>query len=255
MTTYTFPPVYPHGTLAEVFPDVFFVPGSVRFPGPIPVFGSRNMVVIREADVLTLINTVRLDEQGLLALDALGRVAHVVRLAGFHGTDDPFYKERYGATVWAVKGHRYTRGFALSPPPQADYFHADREMESTTELPVAGRLYPFLSCANGEAILLLDRHDGIIISGDVLQNWSIPDPYFNWLGRLAFRALGFFRPHNVGPGWLKQTKPDPAELLGILDLPFDHVLPSHGVPVIGGARASYRKAILEAAQWATSARV
>ena len=35
----------------------------------------------------------------------------MIRLAGFHGMDDPFYKDRYGAKVWVVKGHVYAKGF------------------------------------------------------------------------------------------------------------------------------------------------
>src|SRR5687768_17538536 len=123
LVTPPFLPAWPHGALVEVFPDVFFATGSIRFPGPIPVFGSRNMTVVRDGTSLTLINTVRLDDAGLAALDALGRVENVVRLAGFHGSDDAFYKDRYGATVWAVPGHVYARGFDLKPPPEACYFH------------------------------------------------------------------------------------------------------------------------------------
>src|SRR5262245_30354002 len=96
-TTYTFPPAWPHGALTEVFPDVFVVTGSMRFPLPlVPVFASRTMTILRDGGSLALVNTVRLDDPGLAALDALGKVEHVIRLAGFHGSDDPFYKDRYG---------------------------------------------------------------------------------------------------------------------------------------------------------------
>lgn len=250
---YTFPPAYPHGALVEVFPDVFSVTGSMRFPGPIGVYCSRAMTIVRHGGALTLINTVRLGDEALAKLDALGRVEHVIRLAGFHGSDDPFYKERYGATVWAVRGHKYAKGFDMDPPAAKVYFHADREMDADTVLPVPGKLYPFRSCPPGEALLLLDREGGILVAGDALQNWAAPDPYFNLLGRMAFRAMGFFRANNVGPGWLKQTRPDPAELTGILDLTFDHVLPCHGAPVVGGAKLAYRPAVLEAAKWAAGA--
>lgn len=57
------PPQLPHGTLRELFDDVFFVTGQTR-----PVFGgrqlsfSRNMTVIRDGGSLTFLNTMRLDE-------------------------------------------------------------------------------------------------------------------------------------------------------------------------------------------------
>ncbi|HMV65769.1 MAG TPA: hypothetical protein PKA64_02870 [Myxococcota bacterium] len=246
------PPALPHGPLTEVFTDVFLVAGAARIAAPVTILGSRNMVVVRTGRSLTLINTLRMDDAGLAALDALGRVEHVVRLAGFHGSDDPFYKQRYGATVWAVPGHAYATGFDVSPPPEKHYFHADRLLGD--ELPVRGRLYTFRSCPNGEGLLLLDREGGVLISGDALQNWAEPDAYFNLIGRLAFRALGFLKPYNVGPGWLRQLKPDPEELRGVLALPFEHVLPAHGAPAIGGARERFRPAIERAAAWAERAR-
>ncbi|MCA9490663.1 MAG: hypothetical protein KC621_12115 [Myxococcales bacterium] len=250
---YVFPEARPHGAISEPFPDVFFVTGTIRMPGPITVTCSRNMVVVRQGGELVLINTVRLDEQGLQALDALGKVAHVLRIAGFHGSDDPFYKDRYGAKVWSVKGSAYTRGFALRPPDDAAYFQPDAWMDETTTLPLAGRLYRFASVPNGEGLIVLDREGGIAVSGDALQNWATADAYFNWLGRTSMRLMGFLRAHNVGPGWLKQTKPDPAELRGMLELPFEHVLPAHGSPVIGNARERYRPAIEAAARWADKA--
>lgn len=249
------PPAHPHGPLTEVFPDLFFVQGTTRFPGPVPVTCSRNMAVVRQGDELVLINSLRLDDAGLAALDALGRVKHVIRLAGFHGSDDPFYRERCGATVWAVKGQFYQSGFATEPDPAKVYFQADRELDETTALPLAAaRLYRFGSVRPGEALLLLERDGGIVISGDALQNWVGPDPYFNWLGRWSMRAMGFFRPQNVGPGWLKQTKPSPEELLGVLDLPFEHVVPGHGELVRGRARELYRPAVTAAAEWSRTAR-
>jgi hypothetical protein len=249
------PPARPHGQLREVFPDVFFVQGTMRFPGPVPVHVSRNMVVVRQGSELTLINTLRLDDAGLAALAALGTVKHVVRLAAFHGSDDAFYKERFGATVWAVKGQFYAEGFETVPDEAKIYFRADRELDESTALPLTGaRLYRFASVPAGEALLLLEREGGVVVSGDSLQNWTAPDPYMNLLGRWSLWLLGFFAAHNVGPGWLKQTKPAPEELEGILALPFEHVLPSHGEVVLGGAREKYRPSVTAAAAWSQGAR-
>jgi hypothetical protein len=75
-------------------PDIFFVTGTMRMPGPVPVSFSRNMTVVREAGRLVIINSLRLDEQSLRSLDALGKVTDVIRIAGFHGMDDPTRKLR-----------------------------------------------------------------------------------------------------------------------------------------------------------------
>ena len=89
-----------HGSIEQVFENIYIVRGTAAFKKPVPVRFSRNMTVIREGNDLTLINSVRLSEQGLTELDALGQVKHVIRLAGFHGMDDPFYKDRYGGCVF-----------------------------------------------------------------------------------------------------------------------------------------------------------
>jgi len=236
-----FPPALPHGELREVLPGMYLVTGTVGLPGPLPVRFSRNMTVVREGERLVLVNTVRLDEAGLTALDALGKVTDVIRLAANHGMDDPFYKDRYGAKVWAVRGQRYTAGFNTSTP--QTYFTPDVEMDAATVLPLAGAHLYIIDSKPPEGILLLERHDGVAISGDCLQHWHEADPYFSWVGKTVMRMMGFIRPHNVGPGWLKQSKPPKEQLRGILDLAFANVLPSHGAAVLGDARSRYRPAI------------
>ena len=44
---------------------------------------SRNMVVIRHQDELTLINSVRPTETTEKALDALGKVTHIMKIGSF----------------------------------------------------------------------------------------------------------------------------------------------------------------------------
>ncbi|MCA9714110.1 MAG: hypothetical protein H6713_24985 [Myxococcales bacterium] len=238
------PPVYPHGALEEVFPDIFVVKGSLRMPGPLPVRFSRNMVVIRQGGALTLVNSMRLDDAGLAALERLGTVAHVVRLAGFHGMDDPFYKRRYDAKIWAVKGMVYAPGFdAMKTPAERGYFHADVYADESTALPLEGAALICFDCKAGEGVLRLDRDGGILVTGDSLQNWDRADRFFNWPATLMMRMMGFIKPYNLGPGWLKAAEPRADELASILTLEFEHVLPAHGVPVIGGAREKYRPAI------------
>jgi len=237
------PPAHPHGDLREIFPGIYFVTGTVAM-GPGIRF-SRNMTIVREGDGLVAINSVRLNEDGLAQLDKLGRLTDVIRLAGFHGSDDAFYKERYGATVWAIKGQRYVPGFDSSKG--ESYFDADAQIDAATALPVAdARVYLFDSTPP-EGLLVLAREGGVVVAGDCLQHWARPDAYFSLLGRVMMRMMGFIQPHNVGPAWLKQAKPLASELLGILELEFEHVLPAHGAPVLGGAKPAYRPAIERAA--------
>lgn len=237
------PPAHRHGALAEVLPGLWSVTGTMKMPGPIRF--SRNMTIVREGDRLVLVNTVRLDDAGLAALDDLGKVTDVIRLAGYHGMDDPFYAERYGAKTWAVKGQRYTAGFDVKRPDT--YFTPDHEADATTTLPIAGAELVVIDSSPPEGLLRLDAHGGTIISGDCLQHWATPDPYFSFAGRAMMRMMGFFKPHNVGPRWVKQAKPPREQLRAILDRDFANVLTAHGAQVIGGARELYRPAIERAA--------
>jgi hypothetical protein len=236
-----FPPAQPHGEIHEALPGLFFVTGTIALPGPLPVRFSRNMTIIREADRLVLVNTVRLDEKGLSALDRLGKVTDVIRLAANHGSDDPFYADRYRAKVWALKGQRYTPGFNTKAPDV--YFTPDVEADAATALPIAGARLHFIRSDPPEGLLLLPQHGGTVVSGDCLQNWASTDAYFSWLGATMMRLMGFIRPHNVGPGWLRQCKPPKEELRAILEFEFTNVLPAHGTLVLGNAVELYRPAL------------
>lgn len=245
LRTRSHPPALPHGDLREVLPGIHFVTGTVALPGPLPVRFSRNMTVVREGDRLVLVNSMRLDDAGLAALDALGKVTDVIRLAANHGMDDPFYRDRYSAKVWALRGQRYTAGFDTNASDV--YFEPDVAMDEHTELPLAGARLVTIHAKPPEGLLVLDRDGGTVVSGDCLQHWAKADAYFSFLARPMMKLMGFMRPHNVGPGWLKQCKPPKDELRAILDLGFSNVLPAHGAPVIGNALELYRPAVERAA--------
>jgi hypothetical protein len=240
MTARTHPAASPHGQLAEVFPDVFFVTGTMGMPGPLPVRFSRNMVVVRDGQRLVIVNSVRLSEEGHRQLDRLGKVTDVVRLAAFRGMDDPFYKERYGAKTWTVKGQRYVSGFKMDAEP---YYVPDVEMDDASALPLSSAKLYVIGSRPPEGLLLLQRDGGILISGDCLQNWDATDAYFSALAKPMMRMMGFIKPCNVGPAWLKATKPPASALQGILELEFQHVLPAHGTSVQGNAKERYRPSI------------
>lgn len=234
-------PVLPHGALQELLPGVHFVTGTIEMKAPLTIRFSRAMTVIQEEERLVLVNSVRLDEAGLAALEKLGRVTDVIRIAAFHGMDDAFYAERYGAKVWAMRGHTYVRGFSTDP--SKAYFQANEQIDADTPLPLRGARLYVIGSTPPEGILLLDRDGGVAITGDSLQNWASADAYFNTAGSWMMKLMGFIKPCNVGPGWYKQAKPPLADMRGILDLPFDKVIPSHGSPVLSGAREAYRPAI------------
>ncbi|MFO0618858.1 MAG: hypothetical protein U0414_40090 [Polyangiaceae bacterium] len=240
LVTRPFPPALPHGPIQEVLPGIHFVTGTLPLPGPLPVRASRNMTIVREGDRLVLVNTVRLDEAGLAALDRLGRVTDILRIAGNHGMDDPFYADRYKAKVTVVKGQRYTEGFG--PKPDV-YFMPDDEVDATSALPIEGAKLYTLGSKPPEALLLLERHGGVCVAGDCFQHWHTTDEYFSLIARGMMRLMGFIKPYNVGPAWLSRCKPSLDDLRGTLSLPFSNVLPAHGAVVLGDAREKYRPAV------------
>jgi hypothetical protein len=238
-----FTKVMKHDTIERLFEDIYMVRGTAAFKKPMPVRFSRNMTIIRQGNDLTLINSVRLSDQGLQELDALGQVKHVVRLAGFHGMDDPFYKERYGATIWSVDAP-YASGVSTEPAAENIYFKHDLTITPATELPIADAQVVLIDSAKPkEALLLLNREGGILVSGDSLQNWAKADKHFNFLAKIMMKKGGFIKAGNVGPAWLKFTKPEVSQIKNILDLQFDNLIPAHGTPVIGDAKELYRPCI------------
>lgn len=224
------PDAMPHGDLEEVFPDIFFVTGTMRGP----FFGStwqfsRNMIVVREEGKLSLINAVRLDDAGLEALTALGEVKNVVRLGSMHGHDDAFYVDRYDATYWAIKG---------APPIEG--LEVDREMEVGSELPFASSLFSFEATKLPEGLLRVDREGGIMIACDSLQNWVASDEFFLDETVETMRGMGFFTPANLGPAWMHVNEPKPEDFVRLAEVAFEHALCGHGEPLRGGADVAYR---------------
>jgi len=225
-----FPPALSHGNLEEVFPDVFFVTGSMEtvLNGANWHF-SRNMTVVREGYALSLINTIRLDDSALGQLDALGRVANVVRIGSLHGRDDAFYKLRYGATYWAPPGLKHENGVT-----------ADKELTPSGETPFSDcRVFVFRTTKLPECILLIDRCGGILVACDSLQNWISPNEFFSEESRMVMTELGFFQPANLGPLWMQINSPEGEDFVRLRDLPFRHALCGHGAPLREVAKEAY----------------
>lgn len=220
----------PHSSIEEVFPDVFFVTGTMRneFFGSLWQF-SRNMTVVREDGALTLINSVRLDEQGLAALDALGKVTQVVRIGDMHGVDDPFYVHRYGATFWALPGMTLQDGLRVDKPLTPD-----------GEMPLRDcSLFVFQTAKRPESILRLDREGGIMIACDSLQNWVEPDGFFLDETVETMRGMGFFARGNLGLAWLHVSEPQADDFVRLKQIPFKHALCGHGSPLRDTAQEHY----------------
>jgi len=217
MTT-QFPKVEPHGSIQEIFSDVYFVTGSVQFKPLLRL--PRNMIILRDGEELTLVNTVRLDESGEAALEALGRVKHIMKI-GFHGMDDDYYMDRYQPTRWAV--------------PNADGASeaaSDATLSDSTALPIPNaRIFRFRETVLPEAAILLERDGGLLITCDSVQHWA-PHDLMSPAARVVTRLLGFQHPAQIGPPWKgRQTRAGGSlrpDFERILELPFKHIIGGHG---------------------------
>jgi hypothetical protein len=224
-----FPPALPHGKLEEVFPDVFFVSGAMEtvLQGMDWKF-SRNMTVVREGDRLIIINSVRLNDEGLAELDRLGRVTDVIRLGSLHGRDDPFYVDRYNAEYWAMPGMEHETGLK-----------ATRSL-TDDPLPISdASIFEFRTTQIAEGILRLDRAGGILIACDALQNWLTPDEFFSDSSRELMTNMGFFTPANLGPVWVQAAAPEGDDFARLKELSFKHALCGHGEPLRDTAHENF----------------
>lgn len=220
----------PHGLIEEVFPDIFFVTGTMRneFFGSMWQF-SRNMTVVREGDQLTIINSVRLSEEGLAALESLGNVVNIVRIGDMHGVDDPFYLDRYDATFWALPKMRIQDGLKV-----------DKELVVGGELPFSEcSLFVFETTKRPECILRIEKEGGIMIACDSLQNWLEPDEFFTEETVKTMKEMGFFAAANLGPAWLHECEPQAEDFAQLKKVQFKHALCGHGSPLQDSAMEAY----------------
>jgi hypothetical protein len=218
-TMQDFPVQLPHREIT----DVFFVLGQSKYEvqGKAAQF-SRAMTVVRDGESLTLINTLRLDDNGLQTLDRLGKVENVIRLAAYHGRDDAFYSDHYDVPVWALEGAAQARPVKNAATLVAG--DAGPVQGATTLV--------YESIAAAEAVIYVHRSGGILIAGDSLQNLTGPNEFFDDATATTLQKGGFFKRGNIGPAWRANLQPDRSDFDRILALEFKHLLPGHGDPLL-----------------------
>ena len=83
-------PIYPYGAPRQLSENLWQIAGSLPLPVP------RNMTVVRTAQgELVLYSVIAMHEEGMRALEALGRPAVMVIPHRRHQMDAPYYKARY----------------------------------------------------------------------------------------------------------------------------------------------------------------
>jgi len=214
-----YPPAYPHDSIEEIIPDVFMVRGTIRMNAMMRI--TRNMAIVRHDGDLTLINPIRLDQDGIDQLSTLGDVKRILRLGPMHGLDDPYYLDTYGAELWAEEVS------ASYPEPKPDL-----QISETTPLPFPdATLFCFEGMMRKESALLIDRDGGLLLTCDSLQHYG-DYRHNNLFARTLMPFIGFPKKMVVGPIWLKIMTPEGGSLEGefrrLLELDFQHFLSAHG---------------------------
>lgn len=221
-----YPPAYPHGQIQNLYPGVFLLHGSIKMgPG---MRMNRNMVILQSGPELVLINPVRMSEEGLAALDLLGRVSKIIRLGDFHGLDDEFYLARYKCAFWAQQGQETYK----APSPT-------KVINSSTVGPIKdSEFFIFESAIFPEAALFIKEHKLLITTESIqyYSDWS----YFSWLTKLVFKFLGFKIGLNIGGPWLKRVTSKGETLKkdfdALLIIDFEAVIAAHGALIESGAK-------------------
>jgi hypothetical protein len=166
----------------------------------------------------------------------LGQIKHVIRLGCFHGVDDPYYVEKFGAQMWAQLG-----GTTYTVP------KIDKELDSVAPLPFDNaEIFEFAGTTQPESALLIKRGTGILFTCDAIQNYG-DYSYNNIAAKILMPFIGFPRTTIIGPIWLKYQTPEDEtlepEFRRLLGLKFDRLLAAHGTLLKTGAHAAVERAV------------
>ena len=113
--------------------------------------------------------------------------------------------------------------------------------------PDACELFAFRDSKEKEAVLLVKRAGGILITGDSLHNWT-DTKGCSPPAKLVTRLMGFLkRPAQIGPPWRKRMTPDGGSLRPDFDrlaaLDFAHLVLAHGRPLMDTAKRDLQATI------------
>jgi len=226
-------------SIKKIFDDIYYVIGTniTHHDGAV-IQHSSNMTIIRNGDELTLVNTINLNDKEIEELDALGKVKNIVRLGAFHGKNDEFYRKRYEAKLWALKGMEDGCG-------SKNYTKIDVEMTTGGKMPFPDcSLFVFESSLFPEGILHLRRKESILITCDSVKNWLEIDRFFNKetakmhekSKSIGFATIDF---------WANTCHVKPSDFLNLMQLSFFHLLSAHGKPLLNNAHEKLSLSIKE----------
>jgi hypothetical protein len=219
---------WPHSNIKDIFPNIFYVIGTnITKHNHTELQHSRNMIIVRNEEKLSLINTVRLDENGLSALDALGKVENIIRIGAFHGRDDAFYLDRYDAKLWALEGMQHQK---------KNNRRANILLVPNGTMPFPGcSLFIFETSKHPEAILHIDKENGILVTCDSIKNWESTDEFFSADTAQLYQREKLFGVATISDVWKQACNVQSSDFAKLKSLQFMHLLSAHGKPLLNNA--------------------
>ncbi len=163
-----------HGPLEQLADGVWRVEGSL--PG---MALKRVMTIARLANgSLVVHNAIALDDKGMSALDALGKVAFILVPNGYHRLDAPTFAKRYPeARVLVPRGARAKVAEVVNVSGDYGDFPADPRV----------KLEHLDGVRDGEGVMSIESDDGVtLVLNDVVFNM----PHLPGFGGFVVRALG-----------------------------------------------------------------
>jgi len=237
-----YPPVHKkgNGPLLKIFDDVYQVRGSADLadlPGK-PTVG-RTMTIIKEGDELHIINSVRVKEETEAEILKLGKPKHVYKLGWSHGMDDPYYVEKFDATLWAMPGMKGRMG--VEPK---------KELTEEAELPMKGaKFFKFKACVKQlEGAIWLERNGGMVVVCDTLTNYAEPWDGYGTGGKLIIKTVSGPPGSHLKPLRKNLVKDGGTakgfgeDIVRLCDMKFDVMFSAHGWPLKPKADETVRKA-------------
>lgn len=166
--------VLAHGPLEKLDDGLWRIEGSL--PG---MALKRVMTIARLADgALVIHNAIALDDAGMRALDALGKVAFIVVPNGYHRLDAPSFAKRYpDARVLAPRGARAKVEEVVTVNGDYGDLPADQHV----------RLEHLDGVRDGEGVMRVESDDGVtLVFNDLVFNM----PHMPGFSGFVMRVLG-----------------------------------------------------------------
>ncbi len=219
--------LFPHSDLQEVLPNIFVVTGSMKIFGLFQY--SRTMTILRDGEVLALVNPVRVNDRVLNEIQKMGKIKHLLKIGQLHNVDVPFYMDKFSPDLWVNK----------DDPSIGDY-QPKAYFDDYNEIPILNcKVKTIVDSKIKESFLVTPANGGCLHSCDAFVNMGV-DSNHNWLTAKLSKFLP--DPTYIGPNWIKMAKPPEASMKAVLNYDFENFIPAHGQPILGGAKdkiASY----------------